>query len=596
MIRPDVLVLGGGGTLGEAWLRSLLAGLEAETGWDLRECDAFVGTSAGSIVAAVLAAGRRPEAARGVAESWSARRARGRPLEGHRSAPSGLIATALGADRPWRAAPRSPSPRRSRRSSPRGLEPAGAALARRRAAPRAAADARDPAAAARARHARRRVRRAPARRRRRPAQRAPRRLRLARRSRCQRHRGGARLLRGAVGLPASLDRRARVRRRRRVERRQPRRGAGAQRDQVLCLNPTASPRLAADRLRRRARVRERRCRDRGAAAAAARRACADRRARTAGRSTRSGRTCSTRAGAPPSRLRATARAARSAPLTLPRAHEPARPRAREQGLLGGRGGQLRRAGEAQLGRGGDLVGHLRRARVRGRRAAGRRRDRRRRARLRHRLRLRLARAPRRAPGRRRHHREPARDRARDAGRARARVPADPGHAEDVPLPGRCADLVVSEYGASLWCEPEAWISEAARLLRPGGRLVFLTNSLLVALTAPTHGPNGDRLVRPQREISRLRFEDDEGVEFHLAHGDWIALLIAPRLRGHRPARALRAGRRRAYRATTGCRSSGRSAGRSRRSGPRGCGRQRRRSSASSADVKAKPGRSPPSIA
>src|SRR5215207_7345948 len=60
MDRPDVLVLGGGGTLGEAWLRALLAGLEAESGWDLRECDAFVGTSAGAIVAAVLAAGPPP--------------------------------------------------------------------------------------------------------------------------------------------------------------------------------------------------------------------------------------------------------------------------------------------------------------------------------------------------------------------------------------------------------------------------------------------------------------------------------------------------------------------------------------------------------
>jgi NTE family protein len=75
--RPDVLVLGGGGTLGEAWLRALLAGLEADTGWDLRESDAFVGTSAGSIVAAVLAAGRRPEAARGVAGVGARRGRRG---------------------------------------------------------------------------------------------------------------------------------------------------------------------------------------------------------------------------------------------------------------------------------------------------------------------------------------------------------------------------------------------------------------------------------------------------------------------------------------------------------------------------------------
>ena len=98
-------------------------------------------------------------------------------------------------------------------------------------------------------------------------------------------------------------------------------------------------------------------------------------------------------------------------------------------------------------------------------------------------------------------------------------------AEDVPLPDDCADLVLSEYGASLWCEPAAWISEAARLLRPGGHLVFLTNSVLVALTAPPSGPNTDRLVRPQREISPLRFDDDDAVEFHLAHGEWIELLM-----------------------------------------------------------------------
>ena len=97
-------------------------------------------------------------------------------------------------------------------------------------------------------------------------------------------------------------------------------------------------------------------------------------------------------------------------------------------------------------------------------------------------------------------------------------------AEAVPLPDGCADLVVSEYGASLWCEPDAWVAEAARLLRPGGDLVFLTNSLLVALTSPPSGPNGDRLVRAQREIATLRFEDDEGVEFHLSHGEWIATL------------------------------------------------------------------------
>ena len=56
-----------------------------------------------------------------------------------------------------------------------------------------------------------------------------------------------------------------------------------------------------------------------------------------------------------------------------------------------------------------------------------------------------------------------------------------GDAEAVPPPDASFDFALSEYGASLWCDPERWIAEAARLLRPGGRLVFLTNSPLVIL-------------------------------------------------------------------------------------------------------------------
>ena len=95
-------------------------------------------------------------------------------------------------------------------------------------------------------------------------------------------------------------------------------------------------------------------------------------------------------------------------------------------------------------------------------------------------------------------------------------------AEDVPLSDASFDLVLSEYGASIWCDPAAWIPEAARLLRPGGRLVFLRNSTLVILCSPDEGRVEQRLVRPQ--FGMRRFEWDGGVEFHLAHGDWIALL------------------------------------------------------------------------
>jgi NTE family protein len=57
---PDVLVLGGGGVLGEAWMSGVLAGLEDATKLDFRRCEYYVGTSAGSIVAAHLVAGRSP--------------------------------------------------------------------------------------------------------------------------------------------------------------------------------------------------------------------------------------------------------------------------------------------------------------------------------------------------------------------------------------------------------------------------------------------------------------------------------------------------------------------------------------------------------
>jgi NTE family protein len=57
---PDVLVLAGGGVVGEAWMTGVLAGIEDAAGIDLRRVEGFVGTSAGSIVAAALAAGRSP--------------------------------------------------------------------------------------------------------------------------------------------------------------------------------------------------------------------------------------------------------------------------------------------------------------------------------------------------------------------------------------------------------------------------------------------------------------------------------------------------------------------------------------------------------
>jgi SAM-dependent methyltransferase len=97
-------------------------------------------------------------------------------------------------------------------------------------------------------------------------------------------------------------------------------------------------------------------------------------------------------------------------------------------------------------------------------------------------------------------------------------------AGDVPLPAASFDLAISECGASLWCDPDRWVPEAARLLRPGGRLVFHTTSVLVTMCSPEGtGLAGRTLLRPQREVSRRRVLG-HGVEYHPGHGDWIRIL------------------------------------------------------------------------
>jgi SAM-dependent methyltransferase len=97
--------------------------------------------------------------------------------------------------------------------------------------------------------------------------------------------------------------------------------------------------------------------------------------------------------------------------------------------------------------------------------------------------------------------------------------------ESVPLPDASFDLALSEYGASIWSDPHSWIPEAARLLRPGGRLVFLRNSTLAVLCMPDEGPTGTTLARPQFGMHRFVWPDG-GVEFHLGHGDWVRVLRA----------------------------------------------------------------------
>ena len=104
-----------------------------------------------------------------------------------------------------------------------------------------------------------------------------------------------------------------------------------------------------------------------------------------------------------------------------------------------------------------------------------------------------------------------------------------GDAEAVPYPDRSFDFAVSEYGAAIWCDPDVWITEAHRLLRPGGRLSFLGCAPLAMVCMPLDGstPLGDRLVRDYFGMRRFDWRgarvDPGGIEFNLPVSGWLAL-------------------------------------------------------------------------
>jgi SAM-dependent methyltransferase len=106
-------------------------------------------------------------------------------------------------------------------------------------------------------------------------------------------------------------------------------------------------------------------------------------------------------------------------------------------------------------------------------------------------------------------------------------PTVQANAEQVSYDDASFDLAVTEYGACLWSDPRRWVPEAHRLLRPEGRLVFVTPSPLLVSCTPVDGATAtNRLVRDHFSRLRVEFDAEGPVEFHLTHGHWVQLLRA----------------------------------------------------------------------
>lgn len=110
---------------------------------------------------------------------------------------------------------------------------------------------------------------------------------------------------------------------------------------------------------------------------------------------------------------------------------------------------------------------------------------------------------------------------------RARVPVSLVHAraEAVPYPNGYFDIVLSDYGATTFSDPDRTMPEVGRVLRTGGIFVFAHASPFRSLTdTGSSGHLVRRFVRDYFGMRVLRFP--ETTEFQRPYGDWIRLFTS----------------------------------------------------------------------
>lgn len=116
--------------------------------------------------------------------------------------------------------------------------------------------------------------------------------------------------------------------------------------------------------------------------------------------------------------------------------------------------------------------------------------------------------------------------ARTTSRTRgARVPLVAATATAAPLRAESFDVVFCDHGAMSFCDPHETVPEVARLLRPGGILVFSLSTLLRLLCFPPGDPDAPITRTLHRRAFRTGPFDwgDGTIDFQLLHGEWIRL-------------------------------------------------------------------------
>jgi SAM-dependent methyltransferase len=105
--------------------------------------------------------------------------------------------------------------------------------------------------------------------------------------------------------------------------------------------------------------------------------------------------------------------------------------------------------------------------------------------------------------------------------ARVTFPLVCASGEAVPLADESFDIVFCDHGVFSFCDPDRAVSEAARLLRPGGLLAFNHSTLLHTLCWDAKSEKvSKKLHRPY--FGAREFDWGDGtVDFHLTYGDWI---------------------------------------------------------------------------